>query len=161
MNTVLKHRQSFMCMQCNTSIEWYKMKQSVWPVQSLSRMKWRVGRVARFSKQNPPNCCSKLAQSSFERGSMVKIALRGVKYIFFGWVSPVKFTFQGLNITLLRALQSTDMKTTRGNIVKGTLHFFLEIGSFYNSPRVKKLSFTVFESIQPISGSGGSTFSLA
>jgi len=27
---------------------------------------------------------------------------------------------------------------------------FLEIGSFYNSPRVKQLSFTVFESIQPI-----------
>ncbi len=44
---------------------------------------------------------------------------------------------------------------------KGTLHFFLEIGSFYTSPRVKKLSFTIFESIQPISGSGGSTFSLA
>ncbi len=38
---------------------------------------------------------------------------------------------------------------------------FLEIGSFYNSPRVKQLSFTVFESIQPISGSGGSTFSVA
>ncbi len=32
---------------------------------------------------------------------------------------------------------------------------FLEIGSFSNSPSVKKLSFTVFESIQPISGSGG------
>ncbi len=44
---------------------------------------------------------------------------------------------------------------------KGTLHFFLEIGSFYTSPRVKKLRFTVFESIQPISGSGGSTFILA
>ncbi len=38
---------------------------------------------------------------------------------------------------------------------------FLEIGSFYISPRVKQLSFTVFESIQSISGSGGSTFSLA
>ncbi len=36
----------------------------------------------------------------------------------------------------------------------------LEIDLFYNSPRVKQLSFTVFESIQPISGSGGSTFSL-
>ncbi len=36
---------------------------------------------------------------------------------------------------------------------------FLEIGSFYTSPRVKKLSFTIFESIQPMSG--GSTFSLA
>ncbi len=38
---------------------------------------------------------------------------------------------------------------------------FLEMGSFYNSPKIKQLSFTVFESIQPISGSGGSTFSLA
>jgi len=27
---------------------------------------------------------------------------------------------------------------------------FLEIGSFYSSPRVKQLSLTVFESIQPI-----------
>jgi len=34
--------------------------------------------------------------------------------------------------------------------LKGILHFYLEIGSFYNSPRVKQLSFTVFESIQPI-----------
>ncbi len=44
---------------------------------------------------------------------------------------------------------------------KGTLHIWGEIGSFYNSPRVKWLSLTVFEYIQPISGSGGSTFSLA
>ncbi len=36
-----------------------------------------------------------------------------------------------------------------------------EIGSLSNSPRVKQLSSTVFESIQPISGTGGSTFSLA
>ncbi len=32
-----------------------------------------------------------------------------------------------------------------------------EHSTFLESPRVKKLSFTVFESIQPISGSGGST----
>ncbi len=31
---------------------------------------------------------------------------------------------------------------------------FLEIGSIYNSPRVKQLSFTIFESIQPISRLG-------
>ncbi len=37
---------------------------------------------------------------------------------------------------------------------------FLEIGKFYNSPRVKQLSFTVFESIRPISGTGVSTFNL-
>jgi len=35
-------------------------------------------------------------------------------------------------------------------MIKGILHFFLEIGSFYNSPRVEQLGFTVFESIQPI-----------
>jgi len=34
--------------------------------------------------------------------------------------------------------------------VKGILHFFLEIGSFYNSPRVKQLSFIIFEYIQTI-----------
>jgi len=34
--------------------------------------------------------------------------------------------------------------------IKGILHFFLEIGSFYNSPRVKLLGLTIFESIQPI-----------
>jgi len=32
--------------------------------------------------------------------------------------------------------------------LEGTL--FLEIGSFYNSPRVKQLGFTVFECIQMI-----------
>jgi len=30
------------------------------------------------------------------------------------------------------------------------IFFFFEIGSFYNSPSVKQLGFTVFESIQPI-----------
>ncbi len=49
-------------------------------------------RVARFSQQNPPNCYSKLAQSHFEGGA------------------PVKFAFQGLNITLLGSLQPADMK---------------------------------------------------
>jgi len=34
--------------------------------------------------------------------------------------------------------------------LKGYSTFFWEIGSFYNSPRVKQLSFTIFESIQPI-----------
>jgi len=34
------------------------------------------------------------------------------------------------------------------SVLKGILHFFLEIGSFYHSPRVKQLSFTIFESIQ-------------
>jgi len=34
--------------------------------------------------------------------------------------------------------------------IKGILHFFLELGSFFHSPRVKQLSFTVFKSIQPI-----------
>jgi len=34
--------------------------------------------------------------------------------------------------------------------IKGILPFFLEIGSFYQSPRVKELGFTIFESIQPI-----------
>jgi len=45
--------------------------------------------------------------------------------------------------------------------LKGYSFFVLEIGSFYNSPRVKLLSFIVIESIQPISGSGGTTFSIA
>jgi len=36
--------------------------------------------------------------------------------------------------------------------VKRDTPLFLEIGSFYNSPEVKLLSFTFFESIQPISG---------
>jgi len=33
---------------------------------------------------------------------------------------------------------------------KGILTFFLEIGSFYHSPRVKQLGFTVIECIQMI-----------
>ncbi len=47
-------------------------------------------------------------------------------------------------------------------LFKGHSTFFFGnrlILQLYN--RVKQLSFTVFESIQPISGSGGSTFSLA
>jgi len=36
------------------------------------------------------------------------------------------------------------------NSLKGHSTFFLEIGSIYNSPRVKLLSFTVFECIQTI-----------
>ncbi len=39
-------------------------------------------------------------------------------------------------------------------VLKGTLHFFLllTVDSFYDYPRVKELSFTVFGSFQPISG---------
>ncbi len=48
--------------------------------------------IARFSQQNVPNCYSKLALLHFEGGS------------------PVKFAFQGLNITLLGSLQPADMK---------------------------------------------------
>jgi len=46
-------------------------------------------------------------------------------------------------------------------VLKGYSTFFLEIRSFYNSPRVKLLSESFFESIQPISGSGVTTFSIA
>jgi len=35
-------------------------------------------------------------------------------------------------------------------VSKGILHFFLEIDSFYHSPREKLLGFTVFECIQLI-----------
>jgi len=35
-------------------------------------------------------------------------------------------------------------------MLKGILHFFLEIGSFYHSPRVKQLGFTIFECVQLI-----------
>ncbi len=38
---------------------------------------------------------------------------------------------------------------------------FFKIGSFSHSTRIKQLSFTIFESIQPISGSGGSPFNVA
>ncbi len=38
---------------------------------------------------------------------------------------------------------------------------FFENRLIFQLPRVKQLSFTIFESIQPISGSGGSTFSIA
>jgi len=39
---------------------------------------------------------------------------------------------------------------TLKSLLKGILHFFLEIGLFYHSPRVKQLGFNVFECIQPI-----------
>jgi len=53
------------------------------------------------------------------------------------------------------------MRNTESDGIKGYSTFFLEIRSFYNSPRVKLLSFTFFEFIQPISGSGTTTFSIA
>ncbi len=49
----------------------------------------RMTRVGRFSQQNPPNCYSKLAQSSpiaFQGDPLVKIVFRGVKYTLL--VSP-------------------------------------------------------------------------
>jgi len=47
----------------------------------------------------------------------------------------------------LRAEASVEVKSS---YFKGILHFFLEIGSFYHSLRVKQLTFTVFKTIQPI-----------
>ncbi len=82
------------------------------------------------------------------------------------------FTFNGSQMTTQDVYNTIKTYLKTGEIVfsflqkhsysllKGTLPF-LKIGSFYNSPRVKQLSFTIFQSIQPIAGSGGSTFSLA
>jgi len=49
----------------------------------------------------------------------------------------LKYEFQGIKMIVM------------GDF-KGIVHFFLEIGSFYNSPMVKQLGFIVFECIQPI-----------
>ncbi len=50
----------------------------------------------------------------------------------------------------------------RFNSLKEYSTFFWKWAHFgLNSPRVNQLIFTVFESIQPISGSGSNTFSLA
>jgi len=51
-----------------------------------------------------------------------------------------------------KMLQLSYCKTLLRLSIKGILNFFffLEIGSFYKSLRVKQLSFTIFESIQPI-----------
>ncbi len=46
----------------------------------------------------------KIAQLRFEGVPLVKIALRGVKYVFFGGVPLVRVSFYGLNITLLGSL---------------------------------------------------------
>jgi len=43
----------------------------------------------------------------------------------------------------------SEHKKQFGLLLKGYSTFFWEIGSFYHSPRVKQLSFTAFESIQP------------
>ncbi len=65
-----------------------------------------------FSKQNPPNCYSKLA---FRRGPPVTIAFRGIKYTFFWQGSPDK-----LHITWAKwgRLNQLTWKTTRGNRAK-------------------------------------------
>ncbi len=59
-----------------------------------------------------------------------------------------------INIKGLAAVRLFNINRSKRRLVrslKGTLHFF---GNrlIYTSPRVKKLRFTVFESIQPISG---------
>jgi len=41
-------------------------------------------------------------------------------------------------------------KTTKKYCLKGYSTFFWEIGSFFHSPRLKQLGFTVFECIQTI-----------
>ncbi len=75
---------------------------------------------------------------------------------FVNWIGKVGDLDQNLYILLCRKSLQIPIAITK--LKEDST--FLEIGSFYNSPRVKQLSFTVFESIQPISGSGGSTFSL-
>jgi len=41
-------------------------------------------------------------------------------------------------------------KEITNQFLKGYSTFFLEMGSFYHSPRVKQLSLTIFKSIHPI-----------
>jgi len=53
-------------------------------------------------------------------------------------------------IVSTKILSNKNCSTLIIKVLKGILHFLLEIGSFYNSLRVKQLSFTVFESIQLI-----------
>ncbi len=69
-------------------------------------------RVAMFSKQNPPNCYSKLA---FRRGPPLTIAFRGIKYTLFWQGSPDK-----IHITWAKwgRLNLLTWKTTRGNRAK-------------------------------------------
>ncbi len=60
--------------------------------------------------------------------------------------------FMKLRKYILCAKKTCAPKTDREENKLLKEHFtFLKIGSFDNSPRVKQLSFTVFESIQPIS----------
>ncbi len=64
---------------------------------------FRRARVARFSQQTSPNCYSKLAQSRFEGGPLVKIAFRWlINTRFFGGAPLVRFALQRLNITSLQ-----------------------------------------------------------
>jgi len=58
----------------------------------------------------------------------------------------------GSSHRIQKCRKSPGLVVTHRSEPLGILHFFffLEIGSFYNSPRVKQLSFTVFESIQTI-----------
>ncbi len=83
--------------------------------------------------------------------------LKNTNSLFFIFVSPIVYIYVnykhfGVSKKQLLVLFSKDVLKEHST--------FLEIGSFH-SPSVKQLSFTVFKSIQLISGSGGSTFSLA
>ncbi len=66
----------------------------------------------------PAQLLLKTSPMPFRGCPLVKIVFLGLKYTFFAEVPLVKFALQGLNITLLGALQSADIKTTCGNSVK-------------------------------------------
>ncbi len=69
-----------------------------------------IVRVSKFSKQNPPNCYSKLAQLRFEGGIPLKITFRGVNIFFFSGVPLVKVQFHKYHII--------EVATSPGNSVK-------------------------------------------
>jgi len=64
-------------------------------------------------------------------------------------VTQIFAKFSASVVVLIHSV-SRLLKSQRKRTLKGYSTFFGEIGSFYNFPRVKLLSLTVFESIQLI-----------
>jgi len=89
---------------------------------------------------------------------------------------PVRFRIKyKILLIIFKALHGLHWSSTNSNVFQPDTQpvfqpvfrdtqdtpLFLEIGSFYKSTRVKLLGFTVFEYIQSISGSRGTTFIIA
>jgi len=87
-----------------------------------------------------------------QRHFNMMVLCQDVLQITIEYIVSLKLFTHGIKILVVRFESQVNERHTvpfTPGVLRDT-PLFLEIGSFYNSPRLKQLSFTVFESIQPI-----------